>query len=227
MEFPKIDLESKTCIGAEALVRWQYGDELIMPGEFIPISESIGATAALTEIVLQKSAEWLKETPREKGFKISLNLSMYDLNLPGFARKLLRTIEKTGMPVETFEFEVTEGIAMKNQSTAISQLHMLREAGSTIALDDFGTGYSSLSQLQALPVDVLKIDRSFVGDLTADNARRSMAAIILSTTKALDLQCVAEGIETLEQEQALASLGCTIGQGYLYGKPCPIEVFSF
>ncbi|MGX1495543.1 EAL domain-containing protein (putative c-di-GMP-specific phosphodiesterase class I)/FixJ family two-component response regulator [Labrenzia sp. MBR-25] len=224
---PKIDLENKTCIGAEALVRWQYGDELIMPGEFIPISESIGATAALTEIVLQKSAEWLKETPRKNGFKISINLSMYDLNLPGFARKLLRTIEKAGMPVETFEFEVTEGIAMKNQSTAISQLQMLRDAGSTIALDDFGTGYSSLSQLQALPVDVLKIDRSFVGDLTADNARRSMAAIILSTTKALDLQCVAEGIETPEQEQALASLGCTIGQGYLYGKPCPIEVFSF
>jgi EAL domain-containing protein (putative c-di-GMP-specific phosphodiesterase class I)/FixJ family two-component response regulator len=224
---PKIDLESKACIGAEALVRWQNGGEMIMPGEFIPISESIGTTAALTDIVVQKSAEWFKATVRKEGVKISINLSMYDLNLPGFAKRLLRTIEKTGLPAETFEFEVTEGIAMKNQGTAISQLEMLREAGGTIALDDFGTGYSSLSQLQDLPVDVLKIDRSFVGNLTMDNARRSMAAIILSTTKTLDLQCVAEGIETPEQEQALTLLGCTIGQGYLYGKPCPIEVFSF
>ena len=224
---PKIDLESKTCIGAEALARWQYGDEMVMPSEFIPISESIGITAALTDIVVQKSAEWLKERAPDKDFTIAVNLSMYDLNLPGFAKRLLRTIEQTGLPAERFELEVTEGIAMKNRRAAISQLQMLREAGCTIALDDFGTGYASLSQLQTLPVDVLKIDRSFIGSLTTDNARHSMAAIILSTTNALDMQCVAEGIETPEQEKALAVLGCSIGQGFLYGKPCPFEAFAF
>lgn len=223
---PKVNLLTDECVGVEALLRWRHEDEQISPSEFVPLAEAIGLTQPLTDFVIGSVGEWYAKQNVDEAFSVAINLSMEDLNHPGFARRLLRQVKLAGLRPEAVEFEVTEGIAMKNRPVVVRQVGILRDAGHRISLDDFGTGYSSLSQFDHLPIDVLKIDRSFVNTLSTVSAKRSIAAVVLNMAEALNVQCVAEGIETEEQKQALLFLGCETGQGFLMGRPQPMSDFA-
>ena len=223
---PKVALLTGEVKGAEALLRWTLGDEAISPAEFIPIAESIGLVAPLTDFVIQEVGKWVKGRQPDSPVPVAVNLSMADLNRPEFSSRLLREVAAAGLGPDAVEFEVTEGIAMHKGAWAQTQIRALADEGFRISLDDFGTGYSSLRQFDSLPIDMIKIDRSFVSALKTSTARESLASVVLGMTQVLDVDCVAEGIETEEQKQALIFLGCKTGQGYLLGYPTPIEGFD-
>lgn len=221
---PKIELSSGDVLGAEALLRWTREGEPISPAEFIPIAETAGLTRPLTDLVFTRVAGWLRHRPSK--LPVAINLSVADLNTPDFAGWIINRTAELNLSPDLIELEVTEGIAVRDAPWAAEQVRALKAAGFRIALDDFGTGYSSLSQFDELPVDTLKIDRSFVSGLDTASARESLAATIVAMTTTLKVDCVAEGIETEEQKQALLFLGCRIGQGYLLGRPMPAETFD-
>ena len=222
----KVSLTTGKIVGAEALLRWSLDGKPISPAEFIPIAESTGLTYSLTEFVIDTVGRWQSARGDAHPLPIAINLSMVDLNTPGFAGRLLAHVKKAGLTPDTVEFEVTEGVAMQDKPWASEQVRELNQAGFRIALDDFGTGYSSLGTISKLHIDTLKIDRSFVGDLDVRSARQSLAAIIIAMTNALNVDNVAEGIETKEQQQALTFLGCDAGQGFLFGRPIDIDSFD-
>ncbi|TPW28899.1 EAL domain-containing protein [Martelella alba] len=224
---PKVDLESRSICGAEALLRWTMAGQTVSPAEFIPIAETIGLTRPLTEFVLTQVAEWVGRR-RAAGLRltpVAVNLSMADLNIPGFAEWLIATVQALGLSPDLLEFEVTEAVAM-HETVATQQIEQLSADGFRISLDDFGTGYSSLGYFDSLPISTIKIDRRFIGKLTVESAYQNLSAVIVAMTERLGVNCVAEGIETEEQLEALKLLGCRIGQGYLFGRPEPIDSFS-
>lgn len=223
---PKVDLATSAVIGAEALLRWTNDGEAVSPAEFVPIAEAVGLTAELTRFVIAAIGDWHRSSGDRTRVPVAINLSMLDLNSQGFATRLFDALAGAGLSPDTVEFEVTEGIAMQNAPWAIDQTRALKEQGFRIALDDFGTGYSSLGQFDRLPIDTLKIDRSFIKRMEMASARHSLAAVVLAMANALDVECVAEGIETEEQKQALVFLGCRIGQGFLFGRPTSIPEFD-
>lgn len=223
---PKVALANGRVIGAEALLRWKYGTTPVSPSEFIPIAEATGLTEALTDFVVAEIGRWAAGRSGAAMLPVAVNLSPVDLSRQGFAARLLDRVREAGLTPETIEFEVTEGVAMHDAPWAIEQLHALKKAGFRISLDDFGTGYSSLGNFSDFPIDTLKIDRSFVTPLTVATARESLAAVVLAMTQTLRVGCVAEGVETDEQRQALRFLGCEVAQGYLFGKPAEICEFD-
>lgn len=223
---PKIHLGSRRVVGAEALLRWTRGDEAVSPSEFIPIAESGGLTQQLTDFVVDTVGRWARARTGHPPMPIAINLSMADLNNPGFARRLLGRVALAELTPETIEFEVTEGVVMQNAMWAISQLQALKSEGFKIALDDFGSGYSSLGYFDRLPIDTLKIDRAFVAPLTVASARHSLAAIAVNMASVYNVSCVAEGVETAEQCQLLEFLGCPVAQGFFLGRPVPIDEFA-
>jgi EAL domain-containing protein (putative c-di-GMP-specific phosphodiesterase class I)/CheY-like chemotaxis protein len=223
---PKVDIATGKVTGAEALLRWRYDAKPVSPAEFIPIAEKTGLTEPLTDFVVAEIGRWAKARGTARPIPVAVNLSMMDLGRQGFAARLLERVAEAQLSPETIEFEVTEGVAMQETPWAVEQLQALKAAGFRIALDDFGTGYSSLGNFNSLPIDTLKIDRSFVTPLSVATARDSLAAVILAMTQTLHVGCVAEGVETDEQRQALHVLGCEVAQGYLLGKPTPIETFD-
>ncbi|MBN9497014.1 MAG: EAL domain-containing protein [Alphaproteobacteria bacterium] len=225
---PKVDIASGSVIGAEALLRWRYDGRPVSPVEFIPIAEASGLTEPLTDFVVAEIGRWARARAKADAaaVPVAVNLSPIDLGRQGFAARLIERVHGAGLSPSTVEFEVTEGVAMQATPWAIDQLHILKKAGFRIALDDFGTGYSSLGNFGDFPIDTLKIDRSFVTPLTVATARESLAAVILAMTLTLRVGCVAEGVETDEQRQALRFLGCEVAQGYLFGKPAEIDGFD-
>ncbi|MGB8377813.1 MAG: EAL domain-containing protein [Rhodanobacteraceae bacterium] len=223
---PKVNMTSGEVVGAEALLRWTYQDYQMPPAEFIPIAEASGLTRYLTDFVIDVVGQWVKGRAGKKIVPVAINLSVTDLNSPGFAQALRGQVSVAGLSPETVEFEVTEGIAMQGESRIVEQLGLLKSAGFRIALDDFGTGHSSLGRFDRLPIDTVKIDQAFVAPLDKRNASNSIAAIVVAMTRALRVDCVAEGVETIAQKEALLALGCTIGQGYLLGRPIHLEEFD-
>ncbi|SBW12538.1 putative diguanylate phosphodiesterase (EAL domain) [uncultured Alphaproteobacteria bacterium] len=221
---PKVALSTRTVVGAEALLRWTSMDETVSPSEFIPIAESGGLTPDLTDFVIDAVGAWAAK--RREPLPVAINLSMADLNNPGFARRLLTRVADAGLAPATVEFEITEDFAMQDAPWAIDQLEILHGEGFRIALDDFGTGYSSLGYFDKLPIDILKIDRAFIAPLTVGGARNSLAAIAVNMANAFGVGCVAEGVETAEQCQILEFLGCPVAQGFHLGRPTPIEAFA-
>lgn len=213
-------------IGAEALLRWRLNGEMVSPAEFIPIAEMTGQVQLLTEFVIREVGRWLSSQSDPKAVPVSINLSMADLNKPGFAQQITDLVASLNIRPEWLEFEVTEGVAMQDAKQAASQVEVLAAAGFRISLDDFGTGYSSLGQFDRLPIHTIKIDRSFVKQICDNPASRNLAAVIISMTQALNVDCVAEGIETEAQRQLLIRLGCETGQGFLFSKPVPMLVFG-
>ncbi len=224
---PQVDLTTGQTIGAEALLRWEHEGEAISPVEFIPIAEASGLTRALTGFVLREAARWARSYRWSDGrpLPIAVNLSMADLNVPGFGIWLLRQLEELELQPDQIAFEITEAIAMSGK-VAIRQIHELSRHGYSISLDDFGTGYSSLGQLERLPFKALKIDRSFVRRLTPETAASSLCSVIVGMSDLLGMDCVAEGIETEEQREAICRMGCRHGQGFLFGRPMPMADFS-
>ncbi|MCB9959773.1 MAG: EAL domain-containing protein [Rhodospirillaceae bacterium] len=225
---PKVDATSGSIVGAEALARWSLDGRPVSPAQFIPIAESSGLSGQVTEQVLDRLGQWAAERKAAglPDLPVAVNLAMHDLHRADFAGWLLHRVKDAGLSPATVEFEITESGVMRHPDRALAELNRLKEAGFEIAIDDFGTGYSSLGYLERLPTDFLKIDRMFVDRLTRANVHRSIAATTVAMAHSLGIKVIAEGVETQEHHEALSLIGCNYRQGYLYGRPVPIESFT-
>lgn len=208
----------------EALVRWQHPKRgLVSPGEFIPIAEESGLILPIGQWVLeqacQQMAAWHAEFPFDPPLRLSVNLSPRQFQQPALVDEVARAVREAGLPPDCLKLEITEGVIMRDVEATIDTLSRLKDLGIKLAIDDFGTGYSSLSYLKRLPLDVLKIDRSFVAGIGRDSDDTAIVRAIISLAKSLELEVTGEGIETPEQAALLTALGCDLGQGYYYGKP--------
>ncbi|MEP6902557.1 MAG: EAL domain-containing protein, partial [Actinomycetota bacterium] len=223
----KKDFTSDEVVGMEALVRWNHPElGLVSPMEFIPLAEESGLIIPLGEWILQTACRQSKILQDENyNLRVSVNLSTRQFQDTCLAGKIIRIIEETGINPHNLELEVTESVIMKNAETAVNILNEIRKAGVKISIDDFGTGYSSLGYLKRLPIDVLKIDKSFVQDITNDPNDASMVMAIISLAHNLRLKIIAEGIETAEQHKLLHLLRCDEWQGFLFSKPIAFESF--
>jgi EAL domain-containing protein (putative c-di-GMP-specific phosphodiesterase class I) len=225
---PKVDTETGSVKGCEALVRWRHPQRgFIPPGDFIPHAERTGAISAITAWVLAAAMRDMRAW-RENGLDIdvSINVTPTDLADPHFADQVINLLSQTGAAAGRLLFEVTESCAMKDLPATLRMMEQLRVLGIRFSIDDFGTGYSSLSHLQRLPVDEIKIDRSFIQEI--DNHQHD-DAIVRSTIglgHALNLKVVAEGVESASSWEMLRRLGCDLIQGYFVSKPLPAREFT-
>ncbi|MGM0615915.1 MAG: putative bifunctional diguanylate cyclase/phosphodiesterase [Pseudomonadota bacterium] len=214
-----------TLKGFEALLRWQHPEKgMISPFHFIPLAEQTGQIVALGQWVLERVARDLATlAPRMPSTcRIAINLSPLQFHRPDFLTGLTQTLQTTGLPAQQLEVELTESILMKDAKSAIERLNALRELGVSIAIDDFGTGFSSLNYLRHLPIDTLKIDRSFVTQLPENSKDAAVVNGIIGLAHNLGLTVVAEGIEHEQQHHALRQLNCDAFQGYLFARPMPL-----
>ncbi|MGP9765676.1 EAL domain-containing protein [Halomonas sp. AOP13-D3-9] len=216
-------------IGFEALLRWNHPTKgAISPVLFIPIAEETGQIIALSQWVMERAArDFLLLKPQLPDHcRISVNLSPMQFHRPSFLSSLSATLEATGLSATSLELELTEGVLMNDTDAAIDTLHALREMGISIAIDDFGTGFSSLSYLRHLPVDKVKIDRSFISNIANNSKDAAIVQGIIALAHHLDLTVVAEGVETPQQQQQLMALQCNVFQGYLFARPMPFEALQ-
>ena len=226
-----VDLRSGEITGAEALVRWSHPEwGLVRPARFIPIAEETGLIVALGEWVVHEAARQARAW-RDAGLDpgiVSVNLSARQFRQEGLVRTVSRILEDTGLDPAALEMELTESMVMHNVESAIATLQGLKSLGVRLSVDDFGTGYSSLAYLKDLPIDTLKIDRSFVRDIGtgADAEDGILAQAIISLGHAMHLKVIAEGVETDAQVHFLKRHGCDQVQGFLYGEPVPAEPFA-
>ncbi|OYQ36687.1 hypothetical protein CHU95_03750 [Niveispirillum lacus] len=223
---PKVDLQTGAVIGAEALVRWHLeGTGDIPPAQFIPLAEECGLIHRIGEITLEKAfaalAAWM-ETDLPP-VPVSVNVSAVQLDGRLLAAKLRDLLRASTVPPELVEIEVTETAFAHDMEGAIAELQAVRAMGVRIALDDFGTGYATLSLLQRLPIDTLKIDRSFVSDMIDSRSSEEIVRMVVALARALGKDLVAEGVETVEQSRRLVELGCEAGQGWLYARAMPVD----
>lgn len=222
---PKIDVKTGEIRGLEALVRWRDPEAgMVMPGAFLSLMESNGLIVPLGDWILRQAAADLR---RWQGAglspgRVAVNISPVQLRRRAFADHLLDLVGEWRNENLGIDIEITEGVLIDDVSSAISQLRLLRRSGIRVAIDDFGTGYSSLSRLAELPVDMLKIDRTFVHGLTSSGTGRTVAQTIIALGKAFDMETVAEGVETPEQFEILTHLGCDQSQGYLHSRPLSV-----
>ncbi|MEH2203466.1 MAG: bifunctional diguanylate cyclase/phosphodiesterase [Nostoc sp.] len=226
---PLIDLHSGQITAMEALVRWQHPTlGLVSPAKFIPIAEANGAIVPIGEWVL-RTACTQNRAWQLAGFtpiRISVNLSARQFEQPYLVEVINQILEETGLQVSYLELEVTESFLMADMERSVKTLKQLRELGICLALDDFGTGYSSLNYLKRFPVNMLKIDRSFVQDLTSNPDSAAVTNAIIALAKSLRLNITAEGVETQEQLDYLKMLGCDEGQGYYFSCPVPADLIT-
>lgn len=222
---PKVDLLTGNIVSVEALARWQTHDRgLLMPNEFIAIAEETGLIEKLGQEMLAQSCEQLSQW-QQQGYMISVavNLSGVQLAAPEFINTVSTIISNSHCDPTGLELEITEQVFLDDFDAAIEKLRQLKELGISIAVDDFGTGYSSLSYLKRLPIDTLKIDRSFTHDICYDKRDVSILRAIVLLCQELNLNTVIEGIETQQQYELVKSLGCHVAQGYLFHKPRSVE----
>lgn len=214
-----------TLLGVEALVRWQQpGKPLISPVDFIPLAESSGLILPLGRWILHTACEQLarwSQQPETASWVVAVNVSARQMHDPEFVADVLNILEETGVDPHLLELELTESLLVENVEQTIAKILALRERGVSVSLDDFGTGYSSLSLLKRLPLDQLKIDQSFVRDLLSDPSDEAIVRTIITLARNLNLQVIAEGVETAAQRNALLAMGCDRFQGYFFSKPLP------
>jgi len=226
---PVVDTAGKT-VGAEALVRWQHPVRgLVAPLEFIGLAEETGLIHPLGNWVLEAACQQLVRwhaASSTLGLTMAVNVSAHQFRHPQFVSEVLDIIHRTGVDPAHLTLELTESLLLSNVEETISKMLELKEHGISFALDDFGTGYSSLSYLKRLPLDHLKIDRSFVRDVLVDTSDAAIAKTILALAQSLNLWVIAEGIETTGQRDFLAELGCTRFQGYLFAAPVDAVAFD-
>jgi diguanylate cyclase (GGDEF)-like protein len=223
---PGVRLGTGQVVGAEALVRWEHPERgLIMPDRFLGVAEETGLIVPLGAWVVGEAcrqlAEW-QSRAETAHMHVSLNLSARELTHPDVVSTVLTCVRESGVDPRGLTIEVTESTAMADGDTGFRALRDLSGEGIRVAIDDFGTGYSSLEQLRRMPVDVVKVDRSFVRGMAADAMDRELVAAVVGMGRALKLIVVAEGIETPEQAEVLRELGCDIGQGFLFAQALPV-----
>ncbi|MEE1921238.1 EAL domain-containing protein [Pseudomonas sp. 148P] len=221
---PQISYRDQRVVGVEALLRWQHPElGMVPPDQFIPLAEQNGNIVVIGEWVLDQACRQLREW-HDQGFselRMAVNLSTVQLHHSELPRVVNNLLQIYRLPPRSLELEVTETGLMEDISTAAQHLLSLRRSGALIAIDDFGTGYSSLSYLKSLPLDKIKIDKSFVQDLLEDDDDATIVRAIIQLGKSLGMQVIAEGVETAEQEAYIVAQGCHEGQGYHYSKPLP------
>ena len=225
---PKLDARSGDVVGAEALLRWKHPSRgLIPPNQFIPLAEKTGLIIAIGKWVVDEACRQMSEW-RSLGYKdwsIAVNLSALQFNHPGLVEMVGDTLARHTLAPGSLTLEITESTAMRDVEASMVILERLTDMGVHISIDDFGTGYSSLLYLKRLPARELKIDRGFVLDLVNDKEDAAIIAAIVALGHTLNLEIVAEGVETVEQQEFLTRLGCTSLQGYLFGRPVPAGQF--
>src|SRR3954462_48047 len=219
---PIVSLTSGMCVGFESLVRWTRNGESVSPVTFVPIAEELGFIDSLGRWVLQEAcrtfSKWQRQYPQAGLDCITVNVSSRQLVKQDFPRVVQQTVRQTGLRPADLRVEITETALLDSPGEAAGVLRELRDFGVKVSLDDFGTGYSSLSHLHKLPVDALKIDRSFVRSLVLSD-RPAIVESILALARTLNTSVVAEGIESDDQACELERLGCTHAQGYLFSRP--------
>ncbi len=230
---PIVSLETGQVHGFEALVRWRHPEHgLILPGEFMPIAEETGQIIPIGEWVLREAcnqlARWQREDRSVRDWSINVNVSRVQLMLPGLAETIRQVLRETGIAPERLHLEITESVVMQDPQQATRILQSVKDIGVKIGLDDFGTGYSSLSCLHQFPIDVLKIDRSFVANIERGRDFAALIHAVVVLARNLGIGTIAEGIETIEQLSVLQTLDCQFGQGYYFAKPLmPAEAGVF
>lgn len=217
-------------LGAEALIRWQNPDRgLLTPGEFIPIAEELGLISSIGHWALETACIQLKvweKSALTRNLMLSVNVSAREFHQVDLVQKIKALLQRYAINPALLKIELTESILLKSAEDATTSMNALKEMGIRFSLDDFGTGYSSLQYLKQLPIDELKIDRSFVRDIVTDSSDKAIVRTIIVMATSLGIRVIAEGVETEEQRQTLLDCGCTQYQGYLFGKPMPIEQFE-
>ncbi len=213
---PQMDLQTGELIGFEVLARWQSANGLLEPDTFMNIAEGSGLISALSMSVMKQALQEARDWPQH--LKIAVNISPVQFRDSQLAERILKLLAETNFPGSRLEVEITESSFLEDRETALTIVESLKNMGVTISLDDFGTGYASLSQLQSLPFDRIKIDKSFVASLLSDAQSDAIVSTILSLGHALKLPITAEGIEDDGTKDRLQRLGCSDGQGWLFGK---------
>lgn len=228
---PQLCLKTGRVVGAEALLRWWkkgedgLGGQFISPVEFIPVAEQSGLIIPIGEWVLRESCKqcvaW--RMSGHEAVRVAVNVSAMQFQEDGLVELVASILKETGLPADRLELEVTESVFMDDIDRMIQVLRELNDLGVELAIDDFGTGYSSLSYLRRFPIDRLKIDRSFIIDASSSEDGSSIARTIIALGKSLNLETIAEGVETIEQQDFLVNEGCDLVQGFRYAKPMPVD----
>jgi EAL domain-containing protein (putative c-di-GMP-specific phosphodiesterase class I) len=217
-------------LGAEALIRWIHPVRgLVSPVEFIPLAEETGLIISIGEWVLGTACMQLKtwqQAESTQNLVLAVNVSAKQFHQTDFVTQVESTIQRHAINPMLLKLELTESMLLDSIEETIATMNSLKEIGVQFSLDDFGTGYSSLQYLKRLPLDQLKIDQSFIRDIATDSSDRAIVRTIIAMAQSLNLSIIAEGVETEEQRQFLMNKGCTNFQGYLFGRPEPIERFE-
>jgi diguanylate cyclase (GGDEF)-like protein/PAS domain S-box-containing protein len=223
---PQLNRDGKI-VGAEALIRcFDAGGRMIPPGDFIPLAEDTGLIVPIGHWVLEAACAQLQAWQQDDAtheYCLSINVSARQFHQPDFVDKVRSALEAHRIPAGKLKIELTESVVLGDMATTVTRMEQIKALGVRFALDDFGTGYSSLSYLKQLPFDQLKIDQAFVRDMTRDDRSEAIVRAILAMSRSLELEVVAEGVETQNQHELLLTRGCEMFQGYLFGKPVPIE----
>jgi EAL domain-containing protein (putative c-di-GMP-specific phosphodiesterase class I) len=225
---PQVDLRTGGIVGAEALIRWKHREKGLMPpAKFISIIEKTGLIIPVGEWIIKTACRQAKEWQKldMMPLRISVNLSAIQFNQKNLVDVIKKALATTRLSAEYLELELTESIVMQDVDEAIRKHHLLKNIGVSISIDDFGTGYSSLSYLKKFPIDVLKIDQSFIRDLSVDNDDAAIAAAVISMGHSLNMRIIAEGVEQKEHILFLREHDCDEIQGYYFSKPLPKEEF--
>jgi EAL domain-containing protein (putative c-di-GMP-specific phosphodiesterase class I) len=221
---PQVDLLSGSVVGVEALIRWRHPSMgMVRPDRFINLAEETGLIVPIGAWVLRTACRQNRDW-QHAGYgplRIGVNLSARQFAEPGLVPEIARVLEETGMAATQLEIEITESLVMEDVEGAIRTMAELKRMGVKLSIDDFGTGYSSLSYLRRFPVDVLKIDRSFVRDIPASEDDAAMVAAIIELARGLRMRVIAEGVETEAQLEYLRRRGCDEVQGHVYGMAAP------
>jgi diguanylate cyclase (GGDEF)-like protein len=223
---PLVSTDAAEIIGYEALLRWDHPERgTVAPTQFIPIAEDIGAIIPIGEWVLREACNTALQWPDH--VSIAVNVSAVQFQMPNLPAIVASALQDSGLAPHRLELEVTESVMLRDRESALNILHRLKMLGVHIVMDDFGTGYSSLSNLQAFPFDKIKIDRSFVSQLTREDSARSILRAIIGLGRSLELPVVAEGVETEAQRKIISDEGCPQAQGFYFGAPAAAVANSY
>jgi predicted signal transduction protein with EAL and GGDEF domain len=226
---PLIDVDTWRIVGAEALIRWRHPElGLVSPAEFVPLAEETGLIVPIGEWVLRTACVQIQKWHElgNRDLFMAVNISGRQFSQEALVATIEQAVRATGADPKCLELEITESVLMHNAEETVQTLEVLKAMGPRISVDDFGTGYSSLSYLRRFPIHTLKIDRSFVNDVTTDPGDAAIVSAIIAMARGLSLEVIAEGVETPDQRTFLLQEGCRLMQGYLFGRPVPAEDFE-